>query len=322
MMPGLLRELVALDTASPMAPPALDAAGRFLARWGLRKSDDGPFWLRRRPGTDVWIYSHIDTKPAGDAGAWGSAPLVLTRSGARLVGLGVSDAKFQLLNALRAGSEFGLNILVDGGEECGDLSAARFLAAQDCGVLVLADGSGTDGQTFCGTMGQMDGEIAIASGLKPVHPGRARRVHIAKQLGELLQDMRADGSRINLTGLGAPVTERSLTTEACSVRFDLRYGPADQPAADAFTAKWDARLRQHYAPLGRDDARFGPRAAFSSPMGSVLGTDVAVVVVPGGRPDNGNHQPDEWIDAAQIQLHDELLRRVLAALAGEAHAAA
>jgi acetylornithine deacetylase/succinyl-diaminopimelate desuccinylase-like protein len=303
----LLRQLVALDTVSPLTPEAELRADEWLSQWGLTKGATEPFWYRCYDSSSIWIYSHIDTKPPGDLSQWRSPPFELSTREGRLHGLGISDAKFQLLNALRVSAAHRLNIVVDGGEECGDLSAARFLAERGVQTLVIVDGSAEAGQTYCGTMGQYDGTIVLESRLGPIHPGRQVRPYIRDALRRLLDDIAASGLHANITGISTPQTVRSLTAESCTVRFDLRFGPDSAERARHFVEKWNAILRQAYGFLGRDEPLFGARASFSSPMGSVLSDRTRVLVVPGAIPDNGNHQPNEWIYEHQIGKHEALL---------------
>lgn len=310
----LLQQLVALDTVSPLTPEAELKAGELLAEWGLTKGATGPFWYRCYNSSSLWIYSHIDTKPPGDLLRWQSSPFEISMRDGRLYGLGISDAKFQLLNALRLSAAHRLNIVVDGGEECGDLSAAQFLAERGVQALVIADGSAEDGQTYCGTMGQYDGTITLESRLGPIHPGRQLRPYIRDALRRLLDDIATSRLHANITGISTPETVRSLTAESCTVRFDLRFGPDNAQRARNFVEKWNAKLRQTYGFLGRDEPLFGPRASFSSPMGSVLSDKTRVLVVPGAVPDNGNHQPNEWIYEHQIGKHEVLLRSALSSI--------
>lgn len=305
-----LEELVALNTVSPLGDIALRQAGHFLKRWALRRGN-GHFWTRRFNDSGVWLYSHIDTKPEGVLEAWKYDPFVLTADAGRLVGLGVSDAKFQLLNALDISTQFEVNIIVDGAEEVGGQDAAHYLKTQNPCLLVIADGSSANDETYCGTMGQIDGSIRLRTGNARIHPGRERRPALARELSQLLQEVASGDIYLNLTGLTAPQSIRSLTLEECDVRFDLRFGAENQAGVERFLARWNPDIRQHYGALGRSDATIGPRASFSCPLGSTLGCDLCVAVVAGALPANGNHQPNEWIGIEQIEAHRAKLSRVV-----------
>ncbi|WP_402464736.1 dipeptidase [Isoptericola aurantiacus] len=119
-------------------------------------SPGAPAVVARRPAPDgaptVLLYAHHDVQPPGDAEAWSSDPFEPTPRGERLFGRGAADDKAGVmahvgaLRALaRAGEEpgVGVTVFVEGEEESGSPSFARFLADHHellaADVIVVAD---------------------------------------------------------------------------------------------------------------------------------------------------------------------------------------
>ena len=313
-----LADLVAIDTVSPLSEETALRVSNYLADFGLRRGPAASaYWLREPRDSKVWVYTHIDTKPPGERTRWHSDPFALSERESRLYGLGISDAKFQLLNALEVFASTPFGIVVDGAEESGGLDAASRLAAAEPAVLVVVDGSTDSDELYSGTMGQLDGTIQFDSGLAPAHPARAHRRGALEWLSQLDRFVEQRRLRLNVTGLTSEPRERSLTLEQAGLRFDLRYGPTELDAVAAFRSRYNPVLRQNYPPLfGRQERSGRPIATFSSPLALRLRDVDHVLVAPGARPENGNHQPNEWIDRSQIKRHGAVLRRVADALCG------
>jgi acetylornithine deacetylase/succinyl-diaminopimelate desuccinylase-like protein len=311
----LLTKLVAVDSVSPISGAAMEALTRFFGHFELTRVGDLAVWIRPPRDSRVWAYSHIDTKPPGSQLEWKSNPFVLREDGERLFGLGVCDAKFQALNTLVEFADQPFGIVIDGGEEIGCQDSAAWLAAQAPETLVVVDGACEADELYAGTMGQLDGTVRFRSNLAPVHPARVHRTGALDWICALAAETRRLGLRFTMTGIETELRERSLTAEQLSLRFDLRFGPADAEAVAQFVSRYQPQLRQHYSPLvGRrcqDNAGLAP---FSSALGSVLQNVEEVLVVPGGLPENGNHRPNEWIYHHQIESHQNRLRAVAAAL--------
>lgn len=302
-----LATLVAIDTTSPMNPASMRQVDRYLVRFGLSRPAGADFWVRRGK-SDLWIYSHIDVKPAGDSSTWEVPPFALTQRGSKLFGRGVSDSKFQLLNALMMFGALPVNFIIDGSEECSGVGAGKFLNASCARHLVVVDGSSdVPGQIYGGMMGQLDGSILFDTGNPPSHPGRYKREKMAELLTGLFADTRS--LHFNPTRMNGGEQPRSLTLEKLRVDFDLRYGPKEAELARAVVEKYGATLRQDFPPVyGTDNWEQLPMAPFSNPLGMTVGEISKLWVLPGGHSANGAHRPNEWIDIAQIDQHRTLLR--------------
>ncbi|MFF2775533.1 M20/M25/M40 family metallo-hydrolase [Streptomyces sp. NPDC058052] len=312
-----LAALVALDTVSPLDAARLEACGAELARHGCVPVGPGLFGYGD-PRSRVWLYSHVDTKPAVPPEEWTADPFTLRVLPDRWVGLGVSDAKFQLLNALAAADPDRHFVLVDTCEEYdGDGDAAAYLAAHRPDTLLICDGAYAGHETYAGHLGQVDGEFLLDTGRQPLHPAR-RGGDVAGRLAALLTELGESDLACTLTGLSAPRTERSLSLQQVTVRFDLRYGPGDEGRVRELLAGHPHRIRQWMHPvLGTEPAAAGTGGPASS--ASRLGVRGPlgvrrILVVPGADPDNRNHQPEEFIRPSQVDRHLRTLRTVLGAL--------
>lgn len=322
-----LHELVELDTVSPLDERQLGRAEQLLGGYGCARLGEQLF-ARGNPDSATWVYCHLDTKPPVPREAWATDPFRLTRIDDRLYGLGVSDAKFQLLNALHATPETSF-LLVDTAEECGGPSAPELMSERELDTLVVVDGAVGAVDVYNGLSGQVDGVLVLSTGRASLHPGRERTgvedaaPDILELLARLHEEVASRRWRLNVTGVSAPVTERSVTLERLEVRFDLRFGASDIGAVCQFLDRHDCRTRQFMDPVeGRERfeaASFasGGRAPFSSNLGRHGVIPRRVVIVPGARNDNGAHQPNEFVHTDQLEPHRARLAAVLAALQEE-----
>jgi acetylornithine deacetylase/succinyl-diaminopimelate desuccinylase-like protein len=319
-----LARLVAIDTVSPMSAGQLDACAAELAGYDCHRI--GPeLFGRGDPAADVWLYGHVDTKPARPREEWRTDPFTLTERDGYWYGLGTSDSKFQLLNALGVAPPDEHFVLVDTSEEHdGSGAAAAFLADHAPRTMVVCDGAVAPGfDVFSGYSGQFDGVVRLDTGREPAHPARGGG-DVGATLALFLADARASDLRLTVTGLSAPVTERSLSLQQAEVRIDVRMQPDDLPALRGFLDRWPHSTRQlMYPVVGRAPLRLpglvcGGVTPTANRLGRADGPPVEhLVVVPGADPDNRNHQPNEFIRPAQIERHRDTLRRVLAALKGK-----
>ncbi|MBP2707794.1 M20/M25/M40 family metallo-hydrolase [Microbispora sp. RL4-1S] len=317
-----LSRLVALDTVSPIDDEQLERCAAELSRYGCRPVGDRLFAFGD-PAAPVWLYGHLDTKPIGSRTAWNTEPLTLTERDGMLYGLGVSDSKFQLLNALSVADPARHFVLIDTSEETdGAPGAAAFVARHLPATLLICDGARGDADLYAGYSGQADGVFHLRTGRATHHP--ARPGGDAADLLRALLVAVAGCPRFTLTGITAPHTERSLAVQEIDVRFDIRYGPDEEPAVDALLEAWPHTSRQSMAPVAGARAISVPGlvtgglAPFSNRLGQLGPLKVdRLVVVPGAEPDNRNHQPNEFIHIGQIEHHQDVLRRVLDALETE-----
>ncbi|ALJ20789.1 dipeptidase [Microbacterium sp. No. 7] len=109
----------------------------------------------------ILLYAHHDVQPAGDETLWQTAPWEPTVRGGRLYGRGAADDKAGVMahvGALRALAEvfgddlaLGVNLFIEGEEEAGSGSFARFLGenadALRADVIVVADSGNWDAET-------------------------------------------------------------------------------------------------------------------------------------------------------------------------------
>ncbi len=314
-----LARLVALDTVSPIGDEPLERCASELSRLGCRPIGDRLFGFGD-PAVPVWLYGHVDTKPIGPRADWKTEPLTLTERDGMLFGLGVSDSKFQLLNALAMAHSGRHFVLVDTSEETdGAPGAAAFVARYRPATLLICDGARGEADLYAGYSGQADGFFHLRTRRPTHHP--ARPGGDASELLRALLTAAADCPRFTLTGICAPRTERSLAVQEIDVRFDIRYGPDEEPTVDALLAAWPHTLRQSMAAVA--GARTisvpglvtGGLAPFSNRLGQLGPLKVdCLAVVPGADPDNRNHQPNEFIRIDQVERHQDVLRRVLDAL--------
>jgi acetylornithine deacetylase/succinyl-diaminopimelate desuccinylase-like protein len=304
-----LSRLVKMPSVSPMNEEHLSRYDPFFTAYGLKRASSGDFWVRAPKDCSVWIYTHVDTKPVGVLNEWQHDPFTLVQRGERLFGRGISDSKFQLLNALIVFAQSRVGFIVDGAEENCGRNVGKYLLSSSIEDIAVVDGSSDTGEEIFGGMrGQLDGSFDIFTGTDPQHPGRQKREDCIKRLSDILVETSA--YHFNITRLNGGSVERSLTLENLVVNFDLRYTPSEFEWANSFVKNIQANLKQHYPPVtGQDSLKLYPLAAFSNPLGMVKSQFKNVWVLPGGRPDNKAHRPNENICMSQIPSHQLLLSR-------------
>ena len=168
VLPSVRRDLERLVripsvSADPAAGPHLKASAgevaTLLRAAGLPEVEvltvpgGQPAVLGRREGPPgaptVLLYAHHDVQPPGDSSAWDSDPFEPAERGGRLYGRGAADDKAGIavhLAALRAHGDrlpVGVTVLVEGEEETGSPTLARFLKTYaeriPADMVVLAD---------------------------------------------------------------------------------------------------------------------------------------------------------------------------------------
>lgn len=307
-----LSRLVSINTISPIDKKNIVSVDNFLSAYGLEKAGT-TFWIKRQQASSVWAYSHVDTKPDLPKNDWLTDPHIMTEEGDRVYGLGISDAKFQLLNLLELSTRYPINIIVDGGEEIGDLEAANYVDQQRATDFIVVDGVTENYIPYDGMKGQLDGEIVFSSGLTAIHPGRDYRTLLYDSCKDLMEYIDITKLPINITGVYSEKRVRSLTLEEFTLRFDIRYSTEQSKYLYQFIDKYAPQIKQHYPPLvsAHHEVENSNLASFSSPLGKVITNIPRVRVVSGGLRDNGNHRPNEWIYPSQVEAHSQCLERVI-----------
>lgn len=307
---NLLQNLVETETVSPLNETSISKISCILANYQLKRGH-GQYWINETSKFDTWIYTHIDTKPPLPKSDWVTDPYKLIKKNNRLYGLGVSDSKFQLLNALIIfPSELYCHI-VDGAEEIGGIDAAQVIQKNKIKNLVIVDGFSTARTTaiYNGLVGQLDGNIQFSTGDLPTHPSREQRIKLIAWFKSMLEYINQAKFQFNITGIFTEITERSLTSESIEIRFDIRYRREDYSSIEEFILSYDPIIRQHYKPLiglkGRKETQI---ASFSNILGSICTNVEYIYILPGAKPENNNHRPNEWIDIKQIAKHQNLLK--------------
>ncbi|MCZ2404305.1 dipeptidase [Paenarthrobacter sp. Z7-10] len=152
----------------------------------------GPAVVARKPAAagkpTVLLYAHHDVQPPGNAALWQTEPFGAVERDGRLYGRGAADDKAGIMahvGALRAitdivGADFGLGVtlFIEGEEEAGSPTFARFLATHRellrADVIVVADSSnwkvGVPALTTS-LRGLVDGTIEVAVLDHAVHSG-------------------------------------------------------------------------------------------------------------------------------------------------------
>src|SRR5689334_21975474 len=154
----------------------------------LRAGDGAPAVVGRRKAKDgaptVMLYAHHAVQPEGDLAAWTSPPFEPTERDGRLFGRGTADDKAGIMAhvcALRAlGEELGtgVTVFIEGEEEVGSPTFARFLAENTdrlaADVIVVADSSnwrvGVPAFTTS-SRGLVEAHVTVATLRQGVHSG-------------------------------------------------------------------------------------------------------------------------------------------------------
>jgi acetylornithine deacetylase/succinyl-diaminopimelate desuccinylase-like protein len=125
------------------------------------------FELGDGDGPRLLLGAHMDTMPPGDRAAWSSDPYVLTRDGARLVGLGVADMKGSIAALL--------------------IAAARIAARPpEQGTLVLAltadeEAGSADGMAWLADEGLLSADAAVMLEPSSLGAGSFERLFVAQR---------------------------------------------------------------------------------------------------------------------------------------------
>jgi acetylornithine deacetylase/succinyl-diaminopimelate desuccinylase-like protein len=320
----VLEELVALDTTTPVSDQGLAEVERVLRPFGCYGV--GERLLGGGDPTDrIWMYTHVDTKPPGDLQRWDTDPFRLTADHDRWLGLGVSDSKFQLLNALLVRRAMGGFVLIDTSEESDHHANAQAIIAEASPeALIVCDGTRGDHDAYNGVSGQLDGLIHLETGMPRRHPSQSEGA-VLQRLSDLSADVQRRGLRFTVTGLSGLSEERSLSLQEVAVRFDLRFSDEERPRVADFLARWShstrqmmwpvqgAEVRTFSIPTSLSPASFSTRLGREEPLGARF-----VIAVPGSEVDNQTHMPNEFIRPPQILRHWWALSRVVSELT-EAH---
>lgn len=315
----VLAELISINTVSPLTKVSYKNTARFLSGFGFRPQEN--FFIKGDVNSKHWIYSHIDTKPPLPLEDWCSNPFKMEEADDKIYGLGISDAKFQLLNVLNISDDVKDScIIIDTEEENDGLTCARYMAQFHIDTLFIVDGTSVPGSSaFNGLMGQYDGKLTLQTNKTSVHPSRKKNSDILALLDQFIWEQKKSNIRLQVTGISAPVTIRSLTTETVDIRFDIRYDREQEPKVKAFISKYNAVIRQHMPPVRGNEVLTHPIISSNSlPFSCNLGREQLnsrrILVVPGAEAVNGNHKPNEFIYRCQILQHAHALQQVLGIL--------
>lgn len=108
-----------------------------------------------KPGRNLMLSGHLDTKPAGDMAAWKTDPWEAVEQGDQLIGLGSGDMKAAVAAMVYAGAAvanaggFGgeLQLVFTADEEAGSIKGSKWLAENGhlaADVAVIGEPSGVD----------------------------------------------------------------------------------------------------------------------------------------------------------------------------------
>jgi acetylornithine deacetylase/succinyl-diaminopimelate desuccinylase-like protein len=188
--------------------------------------------LRGRDGAPtVLIYGHYDVQSPGDLAAWRSDPFAPEIRDGRIYARGASDDKGNFLPLLhvacalaRAGElPVNVRVVVEGEEEAGGATVARWLAADERGAdaAIVFDSDMVDERTpavTVGLRGMAGASIAVRTGARDLHSGMY------------------GGSVLNAAHVLHGMVAAVLPGPDGVPREELRAGRA--PVADAERASW------------------------------------------------------------------------------------
>jgi len=175
------------------------------------------------------VYGHYDVQPADPIGRWTSPPFQPTRRGGNLYARGATDDKGQMLTHLlsaeawlhcRGGLPLNLKYVIEGEEEVGSRSLAKFLAGQadrlaaDC--IVISDGAqfAPGIPAICyGLRGIAYYELRVKGPNRDLHSGSfgGSVTNPANALAKVLAGMVDDRGRVTIPGFYddvVPMTDR------------------------------------------------------------------------------------------------------------------
>lgn len=303
-----LTQLVSIPSISPIPDNSIGAINLFLAAFGAKQVRNRVWSINFESHQRLGVYCHIDTKPVGNRAEWSTNPFCLTNNDNKLIGLGVSDSKFQVLTVLTSLiNTKDVAIIIDGEEESGGSDAAKFINELQLGHLIVVDGfSDHANRIYDGCRGQLDGTLELYSGEESVHPGKKISLNMFRKLNDLYSYVSQNNLHFNLTGISSESRERSLTLEHLNLKFDLRFN--EMIEAENFIDNWaPINVKQFIKPLCGTQSTPQIFAQFSMPLSNHLMPIPCISVIPGGKLNNKNHHPNEFIETSQIKaLHENL----------------
>jgi acetylornithine deacetylase len=346
----LLRELVSIRSLSGSEQAARDFVAATIRASGVepRVSGRNVWAVRGRGGPTLLWNSHVDTVPPAEG--WTADPWTPRVAGGRLVGLGANDAKASVASMLAAFAAWD------------DRATGSLLFAATCdeetggqGLEVLV----RELPPFdAAVVGEPNGfDVAVSQkGLVKLQctalgrSGHAARPHQAENaIYRAARDVaKLEALRIDARDsiLGAPTlavtmisggVKSNVIPDRCRFTVDARTIPAFDNArlVDAVRGAIESEvevLSQRLRPVDGDPASAVARAALAARPGARVGgfdgvTDLVHVahvpaIVFGPGTSAASHQPDEWIDLAELErapaTYEAMAREYFAAVSATA----
>lgn len=276
-IPAALSDLGALVRIPSIAWPAFDQSGVVrsadavaellrgtgvferveVARAAIADGDElgQPAVLASRPARNgrptVLLYAHHDVQPPGDEALWDSPPFEPTVRDGRLYGRGAADDKAGIMvhvgairalaDALGDDLDLGIAVFIEGEEEYGSRSFARFLVDHAdvlrSDVIVVADSGNWDDRT---------------PGLTVSLRGNARFTLTVRTLAHASHSGMMGGA-VPDAMLAAVKLLSTLWDDEGSVAVEgLAVRAADTPEYDEATLRAESGLLEGVSPIGRD----------------------------------------------------------------------